>query len=64
MPSSVCVGGIRMSVSTTSGCRCSISRMSASASPHSAIELDLRRPRQDLPQTLADEIAVFAQDDA
>ena len=63
MPSSVFVGGMRMSVSTTSGRRSSISRNSASASPHSATSSICGAPRA-LAQALAHEVAVFAEDDA
>ena len=59
MPSSVLVGGIRMSVTTTSGCSLSTTASSDGRSPHEATTSHVGLSGQDLREALADDQAVI-----
>ena len=63
MPSSVLVGGIRMSVTTTSGRSLSTAASSEGRSPHDATTRISGSAGQDLPDALADDQAVIGQRD-
>ena len=64
MPSSVLVGGMRMSVTTTSGGLGLHGRQQALQVTVGAHHLDAGPGGQDLAQALADDEAVLGQDDA